>query len=445
MNQYFYGLTGEVITPDNPFYPSARQEWNRVIQRFPLAIVYCYNKYDVSNAVLWARQRCVPIRIRSGGHNYEGYSTGNGVLVIDISRMSRIGIHKGFLFLEGGVKNKQLYDFIGPLDYPFPGGTCPTVGVSGLFSGGGWGLSCRLFGLGCDSLVEFELVDWNGRIIKANARENPDLFWACRGAGGNNFGVVVSMVFRLPKKVKRVTYFEFYFPDAGRKKQAAFLKRWQDWLPGLDIRMSLQANIHWQKTNGYAIYGRGLFYGPEEEARRLLRPILSLGGAEPSFKVLSFYDAIRLIGSQYPPYEKFQTAGRFVTHPLTNQEIERAVSLIQRPSEGSVFTALNLYSLGGKVREPSPRATAFFYRNADYILALQTVWEEEQYAKTNRQWFAHRFPYIASVTQGSYINFPYLRTPNYMHAYYGGNANALREVKYRYDPYNIFHFPQSIR
>lgn len=445
MNQYFYGLTGEVITPDNPFYHSARQEWNRAIQRFPLAIVYCYNKFDVSHAVIWARQHCVPIRIRSGGHNYEGFSTGNGVLVIDISRMNHIGIQKGFLFLEGGVKNEQLYDFIGPLGYPFPGGTCPTVGVSGYFTGGGWGLSCRLFGLGCDSLVELELVDGDGRIIRANARENPDLFWACRGAGGGNFGIVASMVFRLPEKVERVTYFEFYYPNTDLEKQATFLKAWQSWLPGLDVRMSLQANVYWHVTDGYAIYGRGLFYGTEAEARRLLLPILSLGGVQTAFKVLSFYEAIKLIGAQYPSSEKFQTAGRFVTEQLTDLEIERAASLIREVPQGSVYSALNLYSLGGKIKALNPRATAFFYRDAEYILAIQTVWEEDQYAEGNRQWLARRFPYVESITRGSYINFPYLGTANYMNAYYGGNANALRAVKYRYDPYNIFHFPQSIR
>jgi len=151
-------VTGKVITRKNPFYNEARQEWNRAIQRFPLAIVYCYNKKDVANAVIWARQRCVPIRIRSGGHNYEGYSTGNEVLVIDISNLNTLEISDTYLIVDGGVNNNQLYDFVSSQGYPFPGGTCPTVGLSGLVSGGGWGLSCRLMGLGCDSLTELELI-----------------------------------------------------------------------------------------------------------------------------------------------------------------------------------------------------------------------------------------------------------------------------------------------
>ncbi|WP_373921149.1 FAD-binding oxidoreductase [Rossellomorea marisflavi] len=198
---FFEGLTGEIVTPKSPEYTDSRQEWNRAINKFPLVIVYCVEKQDVANAVRWARKRCVPIRIRSGGHHYEGYSTGNCVLVIDISRLNRLGLdrEKNLLRMEAGAKNTAVYDFVGSNGYAFPGGTCPTVGVSGFTLGGGWGYSSRLLGLGCDSLVELELVNDQGKLIKANKDTNADLFWACRGAGSGNFGVVVGMMFQLPE------------------------------------------------------------------------------------------------------------------------------------------------------------------------------------------------------------------------------------------------------
>lgn len=445
MNQYFNDLTGKVITRKSPFYNEARQVWNRAIQRFPLAIVYCNDKTDVSNAVSWARQHCVPIRIRSGGHNYEGYSIGNDVLVIDVSNLNNLKIIDNHLFADGGVNNKLLYDFIAREGYPFPGGTCPTVGLSGYASGGGWGLSCRLLGLGCDSLVELELVNAEGKIIKANSVENKELFWACRGAGGGNFGIIVSMVFRLPPKVDLVTYFQFRYPDADQTKQAKFIGAWQKWLKDLDQRISAQASVYHSPEDNFAISGRGLFYGAEADAQRLLEPLISLGGCRLTLEALPFHEAISKIGEIYPDSERFKSPSRFVVKPLKAQEIYEAVGLIRDVPLGSVYSSINLYSLGGKVSEICPDETAFFYRDAGYIILIQSVWEESQYALDNKRWVNRRFKYLKSITQGSYVNFPYGSLLDYLEAYYGGNANRLRAVKKTYDPENVFRFPQSIR
>ena len=137
----FFNIDGEIITQNDARYEKARQEWNRAIQKYPIAIVYCENNEDVSEAVVWASSRQLPIRVRSGGHNYEGYSIDNGVVIIDISRMNNININyvNNTIKVQGGVKNSQLYNTISPKGYPFPGGTCPTVG------GGGCKPTVRLF------------------------------------------------------------------------------------------------------------------------------------------------------------------------------------------------------------------------------------------------------------------------------------------------------------
>ena len=429
MNSFLCGLTGEVITPENPYYHEARQEWNRAIQRFPLAIAYCYEKVDVSNAVLWARHHGVSVRIRSGGHNYEGFSTGDCVLVIDISNLNKMELSGDVLVVGGGVTNQQIYHFVSPMGYPFPGGTCPTVGVSGLASGGGWGLSCRLLGLACDSLMELELIDACGRLLKASRSENSDLYWACRGAGGGNFGVIVSMVFRLPPKVDKVTFFQFYYPDTDLNKQARYLSVWQNWLHDLDKRMSLQSNVYRAEGEGYAISGRGIFYGTEAEAQSLLEPIVSLGGCRQELEYLTFYEAITKIGSVYPSSEMFQSTGRFVVKDLSPSEIPRVAALIREVPKGSVYSSLSLYALGGQVSELCPGATAFFYRGASYILLIQSVWENPQYARINREWLNRQFQYVKSVTQGSYVNFPYSLLSDYLEEYYGDNACWLKYVK----------------
>ncbi len=162
----FNGLTGRVVTPDDPCYHELRQVYNRAVQKFPLAIVYCQNQEDVSNAVLWSRRNHICLRIRNGGHNYEGYSTGDDILDIDISEMNQLAIDENahLLHVQGGVTNKQLYEFVSSKGYPFPGGTCPTVGVGGYALGGGFGLSCRYFGLGCDNLLEIRMVNYEAAL-----------------------------------------------------------------------------------------------------------------------------------------------------------------------------------------------------------------------------------------------------------------------------------------
>ncbi|WRS26304.1 FAD-binding oxidoreductase [Oscillospiraceae bacterium MB08-C2-2] len=439
-------LTGRVVIPADPLYNEARRDFNRAIQQYPLIIVYCRNKCDVSNAVTWARTYNVPLRIRNGGHNYEGYSNGNCTLVIDISEMTRITLDesRSLLSVQGGATNGLIYDFVSSKGYPFPGGTCPTVGISGYATGGGWGLSCRMLGLGCDSLEEIELVNYEGDILKASRSCNSDLFWACRGAGGGNFGVVVSMTFRLPPKTDFVTLIEIDYLHVTSLEQEAFLATWQSWLAQADPRVTLVARIYHSETDGLAMLVRGIFYGSEQEAQAIMQPFLALPGARPSFLYTTFLEAVTILGSSYPPYEKFQAVSRYALREWNPSEIAELAGLIQEPAQGSVFAGLSLYALGGRVEAVPQDETAFYYRNAHFIVWLETIWEDPAFRRENEKWINNRFPALASVTAGSYVNFPYSCLPNYLEEYYGTHVGRLMQIKQRYDPYNIFTFPQGI-
>ena len=446
MGKFLYGLTGCVIIPTDPVYRKARQGYNRAIQQYPLIINYCRNKQDVTNAVTWSRKFHVPLRIRNGGHNYEGYSNGDCTLVIDVSEMNHIDLDESgnLLTVQGGVPTRQVYEFVSSKGYPFPGGTCPTVGVSGYATGGGWGLSCRYLGLGCDSLEEIELVNYEGHIVKANRNRNVDLFWACRGAGGGNFGVIVSMKFRLPPKVDRVAIIEIDYLQVTPEEQKAFLQTWQGWLSGADSRMTLISRIYNSVNDGLAMLVRGIFYGRPEEAELILKPFLELSGAEYSIENTTFLEAVTIIGSSYPPFEKFQSASRFVLKDFSECEISELVGMIQERPRGSVFAGLSMYALGGRVREVKSDQTAFFYRNAHFIIWLENVWEENRATEANRKWVGRRFPTLGSITTGSYVNFPYNRLPHYLEEYYGSHVGSLKRIKEKYDPLNVFTFQQGI-
>ena len=441
-----YGIKGDTVLPWGTAYGEVRQEWNRRVDKFPRAIVYCENKEDVSRCVKWARERGAPIRIRSGGHHYEGYSTGNGALLIDMSHMNAITVEDHSARIEGGADNAAVYGALGPLGYVFPGGTCPTAGISGFTLGGGWGLSCRLLGLGCDSLESVELIDAYGRTTTANAHCNQELFWALRGAGSGSFGVVTGLTFRLPPlRPKTVTLINLYCRDTDAQAQIDFWDTWQRWLPGADERVTMQASICHVADEGFAIYGRGLFYGAPEEAQEAVAPLAKLPGFQATYSPMTFHESTLAIGESDPPCEKFKSTGRFVTRPFSVEQIARTVDTLRAYPQGSTFTAYSLYALGGAVSRRSRNDMAFFYRDAHYIVDIQSVWTQDEYEGGNIDWVNRNFPYLAGLTAGSYVNFPYSGLKDYMRAYYGGNTARLRRIKRLYDPYNVFNYQQSIR
>ncbi len=441
-------VTGEVVTPCDKNYNKARQIWNRAIQKYPDAIVYCENSHEVANAVLYAQSCDIPIRIRSGGHNYEGYSVGDEVLVIDISRINNICLDErnSTVTIGGGVRFRQLYNYIGSKGYPFPGGNCPTVGASGFTLGGGWGYSCRKFGLGCDSLLEAEMVDYTGRVLTADKYTNSDLFWALRGAGGGNFGVVTSMKFKLPPKSGIVTLFELNFPNATLNDQVCFMKTFQRWIDTVSDNINVSGGLYNTAESGIYNYLRGICYGSQKETERLIKPFLALKNAEVTYKTGTFLEAMTEIGNSYPPFEKFKSTGRFVNQYYTTKELSNLASIVnEKRPPGSILTSVSVYGLGGKVHDVGKRDTAFYYRDAKYIILIQSVWEDNSFKKDNVDWVLDNFQYIYDITEGSYINFPLRQLPKYEKNYFGGNVPRLEQVKAFYDPCNVFNFPQSIK
>ena len=178
-------LSGRLLRPGDAMYPAATViNATRYMGCGPAGIAVCVSPEDAAACVTWARETGVPFAVRSGGHSYAGFSTSDG-LVIDVKGMRTVSVDPaaGTVTVAGGASNADVGDALKPYGVYFPGGRCPTVGVSGLTLGGGWGFSCRHLGMTCDSLLATEVVTASGEIVTASATEHPDLFWAVRGAG----------------------------------------------------------------------------------------------------------------------------------------------------------------------------------------------------------------------------------------------------------------------
>ena len=439
----FNALSGVVVTKESPNYEECCLSWNRAIEKHPLVIVYCQENQDVIQAIKWAKQYGVPFRIRSGTHHYEGYSTGDQLLVIDVSCMNRIELNETTVKVQGGVRNRELYEAVCGAGYPFPGGGCPTVGVAGYTLGGGWGYSSRLFGLGCDQLIEAEVITAEGQLIVANANQHEDLFWALRGSGGGNFGVVTSLTYRLPEKIEMATLINIDYEHVGFAKVVDVALRYQRFFKNLDRRLNLKMAMYNSETKGKGVKLTGLFYGSKEEAQDLLS--LFQDATDFDFYYMTVLQANREIQDSHPEFEMYRSGGRFIHRDYSADELLTMLDLIDERAQGSLYTAITFYGLGGAIADVEKDETAFYYRDASFILGFQSVWEDPKYRAINNEWVLERFNVLATYTRGSFINFPIVQPGDYEKNYYGDNLEALKAVKRKYDPEGIFHFEQAIK
>lgn len=452
INYDYRELSGKVITREDFDYEDERKAWNRSIEKYPLVIVYCECEEDIRNAIIFAKTNSLSVRIRNGRHHYEGYSTGNDMVVIDTSRMNKIYIDEenDKIKIQGGVRFKELYEATGKRGYPFPGGNCSTVGVVGFTLGGGWGYSSRLLGLGCDRLVEVELINCNGELLICNKNENEDLFWALRGCGGGNFGIVTAMTFNLAPKIENVSLVNVDFTNINIEENIDLIEKWQELYKTLDKRANFKLVSYNCLENGRGAKIVGLVYGDKKLANEILRPIKDIV-SEGTYKLkyLSILEANRIIQDSHPDFEVYKSAGRFVYKDYNRKEIANLLKIIEERAEGAIYTAITFYGLGGVIKEVKSDTTAFYHRNANFILGFQSVWKESKFTLVNRRWLVEKLKYIKTLTEGAFINFPCFEindeSKTYEEEYYGRNINLLKLVKEKYDKDDFFNFEQDIR
>ena len=253
------------------------------------------------------------------------------------------------------------------------------------------------------------------------------------------------MKFKLVSKVDNVTFFEIRYNNPSINTQYTFFDTWQRWIDTVDNDINMRAGIYNTLEDGMYIYTIGISYKDINDTKKILEPFFKIHGLNITLKYISFLKATNEVSKIYPRYEYFKSPGRFANRYLSEDEILNIISVInrQRP-EGSILTSVNMYGLGGKVSELDTHATAFYYRDSKYILLIQSEFENNYYKMENDRWVNENFSYIYNVTDGSYVNFPYNKLRNYKFEYYGDNVVRLECIKKKYDPYNVFSFPQGI-
>lgn len=438
-------LTGRVIFRGDPGYAIARKNWDPHTNRFPKVFVFAQNTQDVVNAIKWARENKVPIRARSGRHALEtNLSQVNGGIVIDVSNMKKIKLNKknGTVVVETGNTVGRIVKTLAEEGYMAPFGDSPTVGIGGITPGGGIGPLQRSIGLVSDNLIGLEMVDAKGRVIRANKKHNADLLWATRGGGGGNFGIYTKYKFKVHRAPARATVFRIIWPW---KQFERVFKVWQKWAPSVDTRLGTYLEIG-PKIGGLVTM-EGLFLGPKTEAIRLLKPVVSVG--TPMAKIIRSLPYPQAVNFLLPPdpvltqrYSNQFSSG-FARRPFPDKAIQAMRQFLEKAKPGSPagFFFLNW---GGAVSRISPKATAFFWRKAKFYVEWNSSWLKKSEAAKNTALVRKTRQKLQPYIVGSYINVPDQGIRNSGPVYYGANYSRLRRVKAKYDPKNVFHFPQSI-
>lgn len=445
------GLRGDLLRPDDPRYEAARKVYNGMIDRHPNLIARCADVADVISSVRFARETGMLTAVRGGGHNAGGLGVCDNGLVIDLSAMKgvRVEPRSQTVRVEGGCTWGDVDHATHAFGMATPSGILSTTGVGGLTLGGGIGHLTRKCGLTVDNLLAVDMVSADGGFITANAEENPDLFWAIRGGGGN-FGIVTSFLFRLhPVDTVHAgpTLWELEKAPEVLRYYAEFIKSAPEEINGFFLFLTVPpappfpASLHNRKMCGIVWCYTGLpdrFEETFKPVRRFGKPAFEFVGPMPFPSLQSMFDAL------YPPGLQWYWKADFV-NDLSDEAIRLHVkhgSMLPTP-----LSSMHMYPINGAAHRVGNNDTAWSYRDATWAEVIVGV--DPDPAKNDRmiQWanayWKALHPHSAG---GAYVNFMmHDEGQDRIKATYRGNYPRLVDVKAKHDPSNFFRVNQNIR
>ncbi|WP_191878301.1 FAD-binding oxidoreductase [Streptomyces filipinensis] len=458
-------LDGPLIRPGDATWKTAHQLYNTRFDGLkPAAVAYVAHTDDIRTTLAYAHAHDIRVSIRNGGHSYAGYSSGDNRLVLDVSRLNRIRVSGGQAVVGAGSKLIDVYRALAAKGVTIPAGSCPTVGVSGLVLGGGHGVASRAYGLTCDSLTQATVITADGTQVTANASSHSDLFWALRGAGNGNFGVVTELQFKTHAAPQAVTAY-MTWPWA---KAAAVLKAWQEWGPSQPDE--IWSSLHLAATPGgtptisVACFSLGT-YGELQNAVDRLAHAAGANATSVSLRRRGYEEAMEIyagcssFSTDAQCHLPGSTPGRspqgrlgretyaarsdFFDRSLSAagiQTVLRQISSVRGGAGSIAFTAL-----GGAVNRVSPTATAFVHRRSRMLAQYIASWGAGASGGTAQSWLASAHQAMAPYASGAaYQNYTDPTLANWKKAYYGDAVTRLGKVKKQYDPARFFSYGQGL-
>ena len=446
-------LRGPLLRPGTTGYAAAHVISNeRYADVRPRAIAVAHGERDVAACVRFAARSPLPFAARSGGHSYAGYSTNQG-LVCDLRRLDSItlAVDRRSVTVGAGTLAIDLITALAANGLAVPTGSCPTVGLAGLALGGGVGFAARAFGATCDNILALRVVTADGSVVVADPTTNPDLYWACRGGGGGNFGVVTAFTLA----THPVGSAAYGFCDFPWSQATEALAAWQAVAPhgpdGLYLICALETGASAPQVR---VFGQ-LLGGSEAALRTAMAPITAVAGAALSTGAGSYLAVQRIwagcateaaAACRTIVPASFAARSAYVAQPLPRAGAEAIVTAVERrQSEGAGSGAVLLDPYGGALNRVAPDATAFVHRDQLFSAQMLAYWGSAGEGSPAEAWLAGLGSSLRPFVSGqAYQNYIDRNLAGWQHAYYATNLPRLRAVKRTYDPDNVFRFRQSI-
>jgi FAD/FMN-containing dehydrogenase len=436
------GFQGSLIGPKNAEYDEARKIWNGSIDKRPAVIAKCAGTSDVVAAVNFAREKGLAVAVRGGGHNVAGNASCDDGIVIDLRPMNGVSVDPNgrIAHAEGGVTWGEYDRETQAHGLASPGGAISTTGVGGLTLGGGFGWLSRSYGLACDNVVSAEVVTANGEVLTASADENPDLFWAIRGGGGN-FGVVTRFDFRLQQVGDLYSGF-ILFPRTDAPK---FMQAYASLAASAPDELATMAAFL-SSPDGDPVVGAFCVYnGPEDEGKKVLAPLRALGspllddvGPKPYTVVQQALD------DGFPAGNRNYWKSCYIS-TVDDGCIATLVEHANKAPSPMCVVGLE-HMMGGAVARVGADDNAFGNREAEYNLLILGISDDPALDEAIKAWARGTWKAVQPFsTGGVYVNYMDADEADRIGDAYGSTHYArLVELKKRYDPDNLFRVNQNI-
>lgn len=467
-NRLGSSLQGSLVRPGQSGYAVDRELFDfRYDSILPAGIAYCASPSDVARCIAFGRDHGIVPTPRAGGHSYAGYSTSTG-LVVDVTRMATItppASGSTTAAIGAGARLIDVYTALNGAGVSVPGGSCATVGITGLTLGGGIGVVCRQYGLTSDHVVSATVVTADSRTVTASATENPDLYWALRGGGGGNFGVVTGWEFDTFATPETVILFTYTWPW---RAAGDVLSGWQEWVKGTPDE--LWSNCIFEAKPGQSqalVQVSGVYLGSQAQATGLLGQLTAATGA-PSTSYANpaaFSQAMYIeagcgdltqaqchLPSQNPAGQLTRAPSiaksELLTAPLGAAGVDALVGAVAAGQGSGLPGAVAFDALGGAAARPAADATAWVHRDCLYGIQYSVPLAQTDSAATiagYRTWLDGIYTAIRPLASGqSYQNYIDPDLPGWAEAYYGANLPRLERIRQQWDPDAVFHFAQAI-
>lgn len=445
---------GSIYVPGDPGYENAREKGNPLYPAYPQIICYPEDYASVALCLQWSRNNSQWwVAIRSGAHSTAGYSNNSG-MVIDMSRLAYMSINPLAMVMtvQSGADFGTVNSMLNSYKVHMPGGGCPDVCIGGFMQGGGYGFTSREFGMNCDNVIEFQMMLADGSIVIANQNQNKNLFWAVRGGTGNNFGVLLSVTYKL-YSLYNVWGWALQWtldeaPQALMALQQGYMRT------GAPKELGYQAMLATtQVDNSQAFVAIGMYHGSTADGLAVIQPLRGVGNPTLIYNNVGTYNDLneamlyRILSPPPPTNDlvEFKQSG-YIASPVSPTDWEPIVSYYAKAPNRYAMMGIEPY--GGAITGYAGSPNSFIHRDVDCDLFVDSFFNAGGTPTTRQQakdFIDGMMALLQPHMNGEvYQNYPYRGLVNFSNAYWLDAYPGLQIVKTAYDPTNFFRFEQSI-